>query len=229
MTAVHVRPLAFACLLAATTLLAGCHPAVTVHPPTAEPASASREAVEAELTRHLVLADGVEVHATLWDAALLAATDAQRPTAAEAATDERDRWRATYLERTSFTVAFDIAERPPTPRRGDDPWTAFEHWSFALQRGRGAALAPVEVELLGIDRFPTTRGGAHYRFVARVHFDGPLHAQLAGPEPTDLKLWIRHSARFDGRLAMGRPMARTGAALRWQVVADRTPTPASRT
>lgn len=215
-------------LLAASGVLVACQPVVAVHPPTAVPPRVDRADLESELTRHLVLADGIEVHATLWDAALLSAADAHRPTSTRAAADERTRWRETYLDQTSFTVALDIAERPPVQRPGDEPLIDLEHWSFALQRGQGATVAPVKVELLGIDRFPTGSGGAHHRVIARVHFEGPLHAQLgSGTTPTDLKLWVRHRARFGWRLAMGQPMARTGAALRWQVVADRAPRHAS--
>lgn len=169
--------------------------------------------VEAERTRHRVVAEGIEVYATLWDAAMLSALDAQRPTTTGALDAERSRWTALYVDQTSFTVAFDIADRPPIARPGDDGLAELGAWGFALQRNDGALEAPTTVELLGLDRFPTPSGEHHVRMVARVHF-----ASSRPNVPSTLRLWIRARARLGPRFALGQPMAKRGTALQWDLV-----------
>lgn len=202
-------------------LAAGCASPIVVHPPGSTPPSRALDVVEPALTRHRVLAEGIEVHATLWDAALLTAHDPQRPSSREALAAERERWRSTYLERTSFTVTLDIADRPPLPRKGDDDLADLSQWSFALQRDAGKPISAQSVELLGIERFPTHAGTYHRRVVARVHFAGTLHTPQSGTSSgATLQLWIRTHAQLGRRPALGTVMARRGAPLRWQVVSS---------
>jgi len=200
-------------------LLAACGRPVVVHAPDASPKPAPLHLVEAELTQHSVVADGIDVYATLWDAALVTATDPDRPSNDAAVEAEQQRWRAQYLaDQTSFTIAFDIAERPPIARKGDDPLTDLSKWDFALERGERPAQAATRVELIGIDRFPTRRGEHHHRIVARVHFEGSLHASLpTSAQPSEIRLLIRSRAKLWKRPALGLHAANRGISLRWKV------------
>ncbi|MBL8942338.1 MAG: hypothetical protein JNK45_04275 [Myxococcales bacterium] len=157
-------------------------------PPGASPVSA-RE-------RRVVVADGVVVTATRWDATLvdLAAAAAPGPDRK----DIRARLCARHCDGASFTVVVEIADRP---RDGDvllDPDT----WWFQAD-----GEAPTQVELVAIDRYPTGDGRAHVRMGFDVRF------APTGAAARSLRLGSK--AAVSRRAELGGSIARRGVELRW--------------
>lgn len=206
-------------LLLLLASLGACAAPLTAHAPDATLTSkASVEEVEDRWSRRATVGHGVQLHATLWDAELLAAQDPRRSTAAEVAASERARWRAMYLSRTSFLVAIDVADRQPVRRKADDDLLELAAWDFRLDRGSARGVRPEEVELVGIDRYPTVGGDHHHRLVIRVHFPGSLHeAAKASPGGLEVALRVRAAAKMGFRPALGEGSSRLGFALRWNV------------
>lgn len=234
---VAARGLATLGVAAAVGLVSAC--ATTVHavdgpPPFEDPAAVKPARVLAQYTRRIRPAHNVDIVATLWDPALLAAEARTIATATagpreseQEARDRLERWRERYLEaQTSFTVVLELANRPgpPRARRGaepppfEDPWVEPESWSFSLEREDGEAVTPRRIEVQAVDRFPTRAGGHHYRIAYAVHFDGaPLDPDNAGDAagPHALKLRVRPLIRDRSTSGLGRGSTRRGFAITW--------------
>ncbi len=189
--------------------LVGCAPA-RVHRPDAPPPDVeSVGRTEDGLRRHVVAGEGIEIRALLWDASLVAAA------AAEDGARWREDWAQTYLQRTSFTVVAEVEDR--WPELPADALVRAEHWAFRLDRGAQRNVAPADVQLLVVDRFPTAAGRHHHRLVFAVHFDGPLHASLPG-SPSRVRLRVALQLPEPTRRAMtGHALRTRGASLRWRV------------
>lgn len=226
-----------AAVLAAT--LAGCGCAATVHsvdgpPPFEDLASVKPARVVAQYTRRVRPAHNVDIVATLWDPALLAAearavaTTYGGPREPHAQTRDRlDRWRDRYLEdQTTFTVVLELANRPGPARDKrdvdtetfEDPWVDPKSWSFSLQREGGETVSPRRIEVQAVDRFPTRAGGHHYRIAFAVHFDGSpidLNTPDTGAGPHSLELRVRPLIRDRSTSGLGRGSTRRGFAITW--------------
>ena len=191
--------------------LLGCAP-TAVHRPDVPPLAVdSVPRVEDELARHVVAGEGIEIRALLWDASLVAA----------AAEDDRapgrwrEDWARTYLRRTSFTVVAEVEDR--WPELPADALLRAEHWAFRLDRAAQRGIAPADVRLLVVDRFPTAAGRHHHRLVFAVHFDGPLHASLpSGPSRVRLHVALR-LPEPERRPMTGHGLRTGGTTLRWRV------------
>jgi hypothetical protein len=185
--------------------LCACAP-TAVHHPEATPGSIEpAHRGEKMLTRRVVPAEGVELHATLWDASLVTG-------------DDTARFADVYLRRTSFTVVAEVEDR--WPELPAEALLRPEHWWFRLDRGGRRELAPQEVRLLVADRFPTAAGRHHHRLVFAVHFEGPLHPSLPAAGPSPLRLHVALRVPESGRRPMtGHVLRSRGATLRWRVEA----------
>lgn len=174
--------------------------------------------LESARERHLLVADGVRVHATRWDATLVELAAANVDDGAAAKADDDDGVRAQTQARLrarhvsagpSFTVVVELAQRPHDGGKLADPAT----WWFGLrarERGRCHAtefVRPREVELVAIDRHPTQNGDADLRLSFDVTF--------AGKPGRDACLVVGNAATLGRRTLLGRHVARHGAALRW--------------
>ena len=191
--------------------LAGCGPTVVHRPDAAHPGFSTVRGAENELDRHVVAGDGIEIHATLWDASLVAAAAAED----DAPYAWHPDWAAVYLARTSFTVVAEVEDR--WPELPADALLRAEHWWFQLDRAGDEDIAPLDVELLVADRFPTPAGRHHHRLVFAVHFDGSLHASLPRG-PSHLRLRVGCKLPQTGRRSMtGQAIRSRGATLHWRV------------
>jgi hypothetical protein len=197
---------------AALLVLCACAPTAVHRPDAPPPGALSTRRTEAALERHVVAADGIEIHATLWDASLVAAAAVEDG----APRGWREDWAQTYLQRTSFTVVAEVEDR--WPELPAEELLAAEHWSFRLDRAAQRGLAPSEVRLLVADRFPTAAGRHHHRLVFAVHFDGPLHASLPKGGPSRIRLRVGLRLPEAGRRPMtGHALRSRGTALHWRV------------
>jgi hypothetical protein len=154
-------------------------------------------APEAAYGRRVVAADGIEIRAFLWDAALLSA--AGWP----------DGWKETYLDRTSFTVVVEVEDR--WPEISAEALLDENAWTFRM--GRSAA---EDVRLLVVDRFPTAAGRHHHRLVFAVHFHGALRDSVRGRATVLLRVGMRPQDDAP-RPMTGQPLRSRGAKLRFVV------------
>lgn len=194
----------------------GCTPAL-VHSPKArgEPLESAAR-LESDWTRSALPAEGVSVHATLWDAALVRAAAAQ-----ERGGGPRPAWITRYLDRTAFTVVIELEDRHPvvdaTPMLSPDGWT------FALSLNKGDdekasdLLAPSDVDLLLVDRFPSPSGAHHHRIAMVVFFSGTLYDAADSHQSVALVVKPKVAEPEYGRSMLGAAWAQRGATLRWRV------------
>ncbi|MEM6294607.1 MAG: hypothetical protein AAGA54_25255 [Myxococcota bacterium] len=201
-----------ACVLA--LLAAGCGPQ-TVH--TASPSSAAPTSVrraEDDWTRHRIPAEGLQVHATLWDAEIVASALASGKTGVPDGA-----WSERFLKQTAFTVVVELEDRQPV--LDPTPFLRAEGWSFGLKLNKGdgeEVLAPSSVDLLVVDRFPTLGGGHHHRVAMMVAFDGPLHDVATRSESIDLVVKaVEPPSEGRARSMLGRRLSRRGTHLRWRL------------
>ncbi len=167
--------------------------------------------VERTWTQSRTLAERVDVYATLWSRDIVAAS----PDASLAM------WAQPYLEQTSFTVVFELTNRPTPTLREDgatsDPLLADGAWSFQLERG-GKQVEPQHVEIVGLDRYPTAASGYHYRLAYDVHFDGSVAEQLAsGDAAISLIIRFRSGVMESYQPLFGFWMATRGETLTWKL------------
>ena len=201
--------------------LVACAPA-TIHPP--NPANAPATSVtqaERAWSRSAMPAEGVTVHATLWDASVVAsALQTERPGPAHAWTDR-------YLERTAFTVVVELEDRRPildvSPLLGPAGWS----FSLVLNKGDDAAstdlVSPSDVDLLLVDRFPSESGSHHHRVAMAVFFDGTLYEAAQGCESVSLVVKPVVPAPEKGRDMLGQRWAARGTTLQWRVDVGKDP------
>lgn len=200
-------------LLLAALVVAACAPA-TVHPPNpaAAPTLPAKRAEEV-WSRATNPAEGVTVHATLWDASLVAS--------AQTKGEPRRAWTRRYLERTAFTVVVELEDRHPV--LDVSPLLAPSGWDFGLALNKGDdapstdLIAPAQVDLLVVDRFPTESGAHHHRVAMAVFFDGTLYDAAAGTETVSLVVKPSLPAPQRGRDMLGAQWASRGTTLRWRV------------
>lgn len=202
--------------LAGFALSLACAP-VAVHRPDpgqATPTHVTR--VESDWLRATVPAEGVTIAATLWDASLVASALAESRDAAA-----RRAWTERYLERTAFTVVIELEDRQPV--FDPSPLLAPEGWSFGLalnkrdHAGTTDVLAPSDVDLLIVDRFPTDSGAYHHRVAMAVFFDGTLHDAAQQADTVALVVKPQIPEPKHGRPMLGAHWAQRGATLRWHV------------
>ena len=162
------------------------------------------------------------MHATLWDASLVAAaaTEDRRSSASPA-------WTRRYLERTAFTVIVELEDRRPVidPAPLLDP----AGWSFGLSLNKGDdaqgtdVLAPADVDLLLVDRFPTASGDHHHRIAMAVFFEGTLYDAAKASETVSLVVRPRLAVPERGRSMLGGRWTQRGTTLRWRVSPEAKP------
>lgn len=170
---------------------------------------------EHKLTRHAVAGYGVEMHATLWDEALVT-TALRDDTAPEGRPAGAAQWHAHYLDRTSFTVVVELEHRLPEIPKAD--LMATKAWQFRLDRGQERGLQPADVQLVLVDRFPTIAKGYHHRLVFVVHFDGSLAQANTGAKQLKLRLHVvPNPPSRTTRSMIGQSLHRRGTTLRWRV------------
>ncbi len=192
----------------------GCGPQ-TVHTSavnSAAPTSVRR--AEDDWTRHRIPAEGMQVHATLWDAEIVASALASGTAGAPPSA-----WSERFLKQTAFTVVVELEDRQPVV--DPTPFLRPEGWSFGLRLNKGdgeEVLAPSTVDLLVVDRFPTLGGGHHHRIAMMVAFEGPLHDVARRSETIDLVVRPVHPTDEEPRRSMlGRRLSRHGTHLRWHL------------
>ncbi|MGH1340056.1 MAG: hypothetical protein ACRBN8_00790 [Nannocystales bacterium] len=202
--------------LAATALTSACGPAIVHRPDPSQATPTHVTRVETQWVRTSVPAEGVTIAATLWDASLVASAlaESRDPGARRA-------WAERYLDRTAFTIVIELEDRQPvfdpTPLLDPQGWS----FSLALNKGQHAdssdVLAPSDVDLLLVDRFPTDSGDYHHRVAMAVFFEGTLHdaAQQAATVALVVKPQIPKPEH--GRGMLGASWARRGARLQWRV------------
>jgi len=212
--------------LAASLAVTACNlQPVVAHPPEHPTTpTVSLESLEHDLHRHQVAGDGVEVFATLWDRSMVDARPLPEDAADPSALEESQRWITSFLERTSFTVAIEIADRGPFLVEGDASLLELSNWRFTLDRGSEVGLEPVAVDLIGVDRFPSASGTPHFRLLAQVHFAGSVHERAKQTaEHLDLRLRVHPEAAFASlgslpkRYALGTWAQEHGISLYWKV------------
>lgn|GEM_PF-2924529 len=207
--------------IAPVTLVAalGCAPQV-VSPPAlsnAPPEPAAR--VESAWSRHAIPAEGITVHATLWDASLVAA--ASQP---DRDTTMREAWARRYVEHTAFTVVIELEDRRPYV--DPSPLLAASGWSFGLALNKGDdgrdtdVATPSAVDLLVVDRFPTDAGDHHHRIAMAVFFEGSLYEAAHGSESVALVVKPQVPDPPRGRSTLGTTWAQRGATMRWRLATD---------
>lgn len=202
--------------LAVFALSLGCAP-LAVHPSDpnhATPTHVMR--VESDWLRTTLPAEGVTIAATLWDASLVASAlvDSRDPTA-------RHAWTERYLKRTAFTVVIELEDRQPvfdpTPLLDADGWS----FDLSLNKGEPAdspdVLAPSDVDLLLVDRFPTDSGAYHHRVALAVFFDGTLHDAVQNTDTLALVVKPQIPEPEHGRGMLGAQWVKRGATLRWRL------------
>lgn len=202
--------------LAGLPLALACAPSA-VHRPDpshATPTHVSR--VESDWVRAAVPAEGVTIAATLWDASLVASALAESRDAGATAA-----WTDRYLKRTAFTVVIELEDRQPV--FDPAPLLAPEGWSFGLALNKGDhadtsdVLAPSDVDLLLVDRFPTDSGDYHHRVAMAVFFDGTLHDAAQRTDTVALVVKPQIQEPEHGRGMLGAAWVQRGARLRWHV------------
>ncbi len=199
----------------ALAFLLGCAP-VTVHPPRADAATPTHvRRAEHDWTRHLIPAHGVQLHATLWDAELVASALATEQPGPSAAT-----WTRRYLEQTAFTVVVELEDRRPIV--DPTPLLRADAWRFALGTGdEEPATDPADVDLLLVDRFPTLSGAHHHRLVFAVFFPGPLVDAARASSVITLNVRpVLAEGETAPRSMLGQRMLQRGDTLRWRVEAQ---------
>lgn len=202
--------------LSGFALTLACAPQA-VHRPDPSHATPTHVArVESDWLRAAVPAEGITITATLWDAALVASALAgSRDTATRGA------WTQRYLERTAFTVVIEIEDRQPIFDPG--PLLVPDGWSFGLalnkrdHAGSTDVLAPSDVDLLLVDRFPTGSGSYHHRVAMVVFFEGTLYDAAARTDTVALVVKPQIPEPKHGRGMLGAQWAQRGATLRWHV------------
>ena len=208
--------------LAATALTSACGPAIVHRPDPSQATPTHVTRVETQWVRTSVPAEGVTIAATLWDASLVASAlaESRDPGARRA-------WAERYLDRTAFTIVIELEDRQPvfdpTPLLDPQGWS----FSLALNKGQHAdssdVLAPSDVDLLLVDRFPTGAGDYHHRVALAVFFDGTLHEAAARSDTVALVVKPQIPQPEHGRGMLGARWVRKGATLRWRVVPDGAP------
>lgn len=195
----------------------GCGETISVAPNLAAAPAVAPRRIDDRLTRHATVAEGVSIHATLWEPGLVASTMLDETTPGPKA-EQVPRWVETYLARTSFTVVVELEQR--RPELAEEAILDLASWGFGLERDNAEAVESSEVRLLLVDRFGA-RGGPHHRLVFSVHFDGTLHDYAASlAETGDLTLRVRLSLpKRMGQSPMGSLIPTHGAPLRWRVAA----------
>ncbi len=204
------------------SLCLGCAP-LTAHRPDPNAAAPTHlERVQSDWLRLALPAEGITIAATLWDASLVASAlaDSRNPAA-------RTAWAQRYLQRTAFTVVIELEDRQPvfdsTPLLKPDGWI----FGLALNKGDPAdspdVLAPLNVDLLLVDRFPTDSGAYHHRVAMVVFFEGTLHEAAKKTEVVALTVRPQISEPEHGRGMLGAPWAKRGTTLRWHVEAQDGP------
>lgn len=200
-------------------LLVGCAPQQVTPPRPSLAPTHPPTRIERDWTRHTLPAEGVTVHATLWDASLVSAALAEA-----GRREDDDAWAARYLERTAFTVVIELEDRQPAIDH--DPLLNPSGWSFGLALNKGDdappsdVVAPADVDLLLVDRFPTASGGHHHRVAMAVFFDGTLYDAANGSESVALVVKPRMPAPERGRDMLGRTWSTRGTTMRWRLTTD---------
>lgn len=209
-------------VLGGLALTLACAP-TTVHQPDPDHAAPTHVArAEHDWMRAAVPAEGITIAATLWDASLVASALVDSRDAAE-----RRAWTQRYLSRTSFTVVIELEDRKPTIDVA--PLLDPDGWSFGLELNKGDhadtsdVLAPSDVDLLLVDRFPTGAGDYHHRVALAVFFDGTLHEAAQRSDTVALVVKPQIPPPEHGRGMLGAHWVRKGATLRWRVVPDGAP------
>ncbi len=195
----------------------GCA-AATVHPSAIGVAPNHVGRVETDWSRQSIPAEGVTVHATLWDASLVASAVAQAPKGIPV-----DAWTDRYLRQTAFTVVIELEDRRPwlDPAPLLDPAA----WSFAMRLNKDGDASgsdlhpPSSVDLLLVDRFPTHAGTHHHRIVLAVFFEGSLHARARETDGVSLVVKPQLEEAEGNRSALGAMWSARGTTLRWRVTA----------
>ncbi len=200
-------------------LLVGCAPQQVTPPrPSLAPTHAPTR-IERDWTRHTLPAEGVTVHATLWDASLVSAALAEA-----GRREDDDAWAARYVERTAFTVVIELEDRQP--ELDHDPLLHPDGWSFGLALNKGDdvppsdVVAPADVDLLLVDRFPTASGSHHHRVAIAVFFEGTLYDAAKASESVALVVRPTMPAPDRGRDMLGKTWASRGTTLRWRLSTD---------
>ncbi len=204
-------------LLGVVLAATGCGEAISVSPNLAAAPAVAPRRIDDRLTRHATIAEGVVVHATLWESGLLASAMLDE-TAPGPKREEVPRWVDTYLAQTSFTVVVELEQR--RPELPENAILDLENWGFGLERADADVVESSDVQLLLVDRFGA-RGGPHHRLVFSVHFDGTLHdyaASLAEPGTLTLRVRLALPERM-GQSPMGSLIPTQGAPLRWRIAA----------
>jgi len=208
--------------LAGLALTLACAP-TAVHRPDPSHAPATHVTrVESDWLRAAVPAEGVTIAATLWDASLVASALAESRDAGA-----RQAWTKRYLERTAFTVVIELEDRQPV--FDPTPLLAPEGWSFGLALNKGDhadtsdVLAPCDVDLLLVDRFPTDSGAYHHRVAMAVFFDGTLHDAAKHAHTVALVVKPQIPEPEHGRGMLGAQWVQRGARLQWRVEPDESP------
>lgn len=203
----------------AAALLLGCAPQqVAPAQPSLAPTH-PRARIERDWTRHTLPAEGVTVHATLWDATLVSAALAE-----DGRREDDDAWADRYLERTAFTVVIELEDRQPAIDH--DALLNPAGWSFGLALNKGDdgqgsdVVAPTDVDLLLVDRFPTASGSHHHRVAMAVFFEGTLYDAAKASESVALVVKPQMPAPERGRDMLGRTWATRGTTLRWRLTTD---------
>ncbi|MCR9160419.1 MAG: hypothetical protein ACE37F_18565 [Nannocystaceae bacterium] len=206
----------------AAVLLLGCAPQQVTPPRPSLAPTAPSVRIERAWTRHALPAEGIVVHATLWDAALVSAALAEA-----GRREDDDAWAARYLERTAFTVVIELEDRQPA--FDHDPLLAPAGWAFELDLNKGDDAAPSDVvtpsdvDLLLVDRFPTASGSHHHRVAMAVFFEGTLYDAVGGSDSLELVVKPRMPGAQRGADLLGKAWARRGTTLRWRLSTARAP------
>jgi len=203
--------------LGGLALTLACAPAAVHRPDPSHATPTHVTRVEHDWLRSAVPAEGVTIAATLWDASLVASALAESRDAGA-----RRAWTKRYLERTAFTVVIELEDRQPVfdpaPLLAPDGWT----FGLALNKGDHAdssdVLAPSDVDLLLVDRFPTGSGDYHHRVSMAVFFEGTLHDAAQHTDTVALVVKPQISEPEHGRGMLGAQWAQRGARLQWRVV-----------
>lgn len=215
-------------LALAAAIAGGCAadvPVSRVDAPSLAPGDLTAEQIENLYRRRARPVRNVTIEATLWDPNLIAmanvtntaATDDAR--VSKTASSTRAAWSARYVEgQTSFFVVLELANRPPTGEEGQDPLVNPRNWGFRLTRGDDAPSSPTKIEVISQDRFPTQRGGYHWRLVYAVHFEGTTYdaaVNAATGDGIELSLRVLPEADMGRKSPFGRRLTRQGFVLKW--------------
>lgn len=205
--------------LIGAALLFGCAPQQVAPPRPSLAPTQPRAQIERDWTRHALPAEGLTVHATLWDASLVSAALAEA-----GRREDDDAWAARYLERTAFTVIIELEDRQPA--LDPTPLLNPAGWSFGLSLNKGDdaspsdVVAPADVDLLLVDRFPTASGSHHHRVAMAVFFEGTLYDAAKASESVALVVRPTMPPPERGRDMLGKSWASRGTTLRWRLTSD---------